>query len=68
MYRTGPAPHLNVRRPLMTNLCHVSKTVKGECDTCGRTVEHLHMPEEVHGWYCALCCPVCSHHQQVKAA
>ncbi len=44
----------------MTSLCHISKSVKGECDTCGKTVDHLHMPEELHGWYCEACCPVCS--------
>jgi len=51
----------------MQNLCHISKNVKGECDTCGRTVEHLHMPEEIHGWYCAACCPVCRGQVRVAA-
>jgi hypothetical protein len=68
MYRNRLKPHLTIRRRVMTTLCHISKTVKGECDTCHRTVEHLHMPEEVHGWFCAHCCPVCSHNQQVRAA
>jgi hypothetical protein len=53
----------------MPSLCHISKKVQGECDKCGKSVEHLHMPEELHGWYCAACCPVCSQiHQQVKVA
>lgn len=52
----------------MTQLCHISKLVKGECDTCGQTTEHLHMPEEVHGWYCAKCCPVCNEEQLRNAA
>lgn len=52
----------------MTTLCHISKTVSGECDACHRPVDHLHMPEEVHGWYCAHCCPVCSVHQVRVAA
>jgi hypothetical protein len=51
-----------------TNVCHISKKVTGECDECHRTTDQLHMPEEVHGWYCSHCCPVCSHNQQVKAA
>jgi hypothetical protein len=51
----------------MTNLCHVSKKVTGECDGCGRTTDQLHMPEELHGWFCARCCPVC-HEQQVRVA
>jgi hypothetical protein len=51
----------------MTNLCHISKKVTGECDECHRTTDQLHMPEEVHGWYCAHCCPVC-HEQQVRVA
>jgi hypothetical protein len=33
--------------------------VKGCCDICGNWPNRLHMPEEVHGWYCAQCCPVC---------
>ena len=39
--------------------CHLSKKVRGECDTCGIVPPQLHMPEEIHGWYCASCCPVC---------
>jgi len=39
--------------------CHQS-TVRGECDRCGRTTQALHMSEEIHGWYCANCCPICS--------
>lgn len=39
--------------------CHLSKKVRGECDKCGIVPSQLHMPENVHGWYCASCCPVC---------
>jgi len=39
--------------------CHISVRVKGCCDTCGNWPNHLHMPEEMHGWYCGRCCPAC---------
>ncbi len=39
--------------------CHISFRVRGECDTCGQVPTRLHMPLEVHGWYCERCCPVC---------
>jgi hypothetical protein len=44
--------------------CHLSKRVKGECDKCGIVPPQLHMPEDVHGWYCAACCPVCQPQRQ----
>ncbi len=40
--------------------CHISERVKGCCDICGNWPNRLHMPEEVHGWYCTHCCPVCN--------
>jgi hypothetical protein len=40
--------------------CHISERVKGCCDICGNWPNRLHMPEEVHGWYCGHCCPVCN--------
>jgi len=53
----------------MNNLCHVSKIAKGDCDACGQATDALHMPEELHGWYCAKCCPVCAETaKQVKVA
>jgi hypothetical protein len=52
----------------MNSLCHVSTKVKGECDVCHRTGQALHMPEEVHGFYCAQCCPICSRREQVQFA
>ena len=39
--------------------CHVSVRIKGCCDTCGNWPNHLHMPEDLHGWYCGHCCPAC---------
>lgn len=39
--------------------CHISERVKGCCDICGNWPNHLHMPEELHGWYCSKCCPAC---------
>lgn len=39
--------------------CHISERVKGCCDVCGNWPNRLHMPEEMHGWYCAACCPAC---------
>jgi len=39
--------------------CHISERVKGCCDICGNWPNRLHMPEELHGWYCAACCPAC---------
>lgn len=39
--------------------CHLSTRVKGECDVCGTVPARLHMPLDVHGWYCERCCPVC---------
>ncbi len=49
-----------IRDPTMRPNCHISERVKGCCDICGNWPNHLHMPEEVHGWYCAHCCPVCN--------
>jgi hypothetical protein len=43
----------------MRPLCHISERVRGCCDICGNWPNRLHMPEDVHGWYCAKCCPVC---------
>jgi len=40
--------------------CHISERVKGCCDLCGNWPNRLHMPEEMHGWYCSHCCPVCN--------
>jgi hypothetical protein len=42
-----------------TNTCHISERLKGCCDTCGEWPAKLHMPEELHGWYCGDCCPAC---------
>jgi len=39
--------------------CHISERVKGCCDICGNWPNRLHMPEDLHGWYCAACCPAC---------
>jgi len=39
--------------------CHISERLKGCCDACGAWPNRLHMPEDVHGWYCPECCPVC---------
>jgi hypothetical protein len=40
--------------------CHISTRVKGECDRCGEVPARLHMPLELHGWYCERCCPACN--------
>ncbi|MFB3829505.1 MAG: hypothetical protein ACE15B_22230 [Bryobacteraceae bacterium] len=45
--------------------CHISIRVRGECDNCGQVPVRLHMPMEMHGWYCEQCCPVCK--QAAKA-
>jgi hypothetical protein len=45
--------------PPMRPNCHISERVKGCCDVCGNWPNRLHMPEELHGWYCAACCPAC---------
>jgi hypothetical protein len=47
-------------------LCIQSRRLSATCDTCGAHPAVLHLPEEVHGWYCPRCCPVC--HSQQKAA
>lgn len=52
----------------MSRLCHVSKTVSGECDNCRTLVASLHMPEYIHGWYCERCCPVCRQSRKRRAA
>jgi len=43
----------------MTANCHISERLKGSCDICGRWPDRLHLPEELHGWYCPNCCPAC---------
>jgi hypothetical protein len=43
----------------MESNCHISERLKGCCDTCGEWPSKLHMPEELHGWYCTDCCPAC---------
>jgi hypothetical protein len=43
----------------METACHISQRLKGCCDTCGEWPGNLHMPEELHGWYCSDCCPAC---------
>jgi hypothetical protein len=54
---------------VMTRPCHISKIARGECDICRCSTDALHMPEELHGWYCAKCCPVCADAtEQVKVA
>ena len=40
--------------------CHISERLKGSCDVCETWPGRLHMPEDVHGWYCEKCCPVCN--------
>jgi hypothetical protein len=52
------APRLLTSRAMETT-CHISERLKGCCDTCGEWPGKLHMPEELHGWYCADCCPAC---------
>lgn len=52
----------------MSPLCHLSKTIRGTCDKCGNVAEVLHMPEEIHGWYCERCCPVCSCQEEDRRA
>jgi hypothetical protein len=39
--------------------CHISERVKGCCDICECWPAYLHMPEDLHGWYCPDCCPAC---------
>jgi hypothetical protein len=39
--------------------CHISERVKGCCDICECWPNQLHMPEDLHGWYCPTCCPAC---------
>jgi len=48
-----------LRLAFMRPNCHISERVKGCCDVCGNWPNRLHMPEEMHGWYCAACCPAC---------
>ncbi|MBV9506999.1 MAG: hypothetical protein JO323_18565 [Acidobacteriia bacterium] len=43
----------------MRSTCHISTRVKGCCDICESWPEELHMPEDLHGWYCPACCPAC---------
>jgi len=40
--------------------CLRSRTLKGQCDTCGETPEVLHVPMRLHGWYCGEHCPCCN--------
>jgi hypothetical protein len=44
----------------MKDNCHISERVKGCCDICGDWPSLLHMPEELHGWFCSNCCPACN--------
>jgi hypothetical protein len=44
----------------MMKHCHLSTSVRGECDNCRCLPTVLHMPERIHGWYCERCCPVCA--------
>lgn len=43
----------------MRSNCHISERIKGCCDICGYWPNLLHMPEDLHGWYCPRCCPAC---------
>ncbi len=51
----------------MTPECRISKHVYGECDHCKTWTERLHMPEEMNGWYCSQCCPVCLNKEAQKS-
>ncbi len=53
------APGMLGYRDMRPN-CHISERVRGCCDVCGNWPNRLHMPEELHGWYCAQCCPACN--------
>ncbi len=44
----------------MTLNCHISDRLRGSCDICGMWPARLHLPEEMHGWYCQRCCPACN--------
>ena len=52
----------------MKSDCHVSERLQACCDVCREWPERLHMPEEIHGWYCARCCPACKLRAQEQQA
>jgi len=34
--------------------------MRAQCDACGTTLDVLHIPLRVHGWFCGLHCPRCN--------
>lgn len=48
--------------------CLRSRTVHGDCSTCGARPEILHMPMRLHGWYCPEHCPCCNQVTEASAA
>ena len=42
------------------NNCATSFRIVGTCDVCGYVARPIHMPLEIHGFYCADHCPVCA--------
>ncbi len=49
------------------NNCATSFRIVGACDVCGAIARPIHMPLEIHGFYCAIHCPVCAGHAAQKA-
>ena len=48
-----------LRPPIVTERCIMSWRIFASCDRCGKVCEPVHMPQRLHGFYCAEHCPVC---------
>lgn len=49
-----------IRSPIKTGDCILSWRIAARCDVCGKLPRPVHAPEEIHGFYCSIHCPVCS--------
>ncbi len=49
------------------NNCATSFRIVGTCDVCGFVAKPIHMPLEIHGFYCSAHCPVCAGQTQNAA-
>ena len=52
-------PHILKGQPRNSIAWKCEHQIVGECDKCGRVTSALHLPGELHGFYCRGCCPAC---------
>jgi hypothetical protein len=45
--------------PRLSTDCRRSASVRGVCDTCGKTCVVTHMPLHLNGWFCGEHCSAC---------